>query len=47
MPTWRNFKKNAYRCGLYEAQDVLVEIDNVDLIYLDITAWGAWLGKTG
>jgi hypothetical protein len=45
MPTWRNFRKNAYRCGLYEAQDVLVEIDDVDLIGLDITTWGAWLGE--
>jgi spore maturation protein CgeB len=39
MPTWRNFRKNAYRCGLYEAQDVLVEIDDVDLIPLEM-AWG-------
>jgi spore maturation protein CgeB len=37
MPTWRKFKKNAYRCGLYEAQDVLVEIDDVDLIDLEMT----------
>jgi hypothetical protein len=44
MPTWRNFKKNAYRCGLYEAQDVLVEIDDVDLIRLDMS-WGAWLNE--
>jgi hypothetical protein len=42
MPTWRNFKKNAYRCGLYEAQDVLVEIDNVDLVHLEM-GWGARL----
>jgi len=45
MPTWRDFKKNAYRCGLYEAQDVLVEIDDVDLVSLDTTTWGAWLGE--
>lgn len=44
MPTWRNFSKTAYRCGLYEAQDVLGEIDDVDLIDLDMT-WGAWLGE--
>jgi Glycosyl transferases group 1 len=44
MPTWRNFKKNAYRCGLYEAQDVLVEIDDVDLIHLDM-GWGAWVDE--
>jgi Glycosyl transferases group 1 len=45
MPTWRNFANNAYRCGLYEAQDVLAEIDDVDLIRLDMTTWGAWLGE--
>jgi len=44
MPTWRNFKKNAWCCSLYEAQDVLVEIDNVDLIHLEM-GWGAWLGE--
>ena len=44
MPTWRNFRKNAYRCGLYEAQDVLVEIDDVDLIPIERT-WGAWLDE--
>jgi spore maturation protein CgeB len=45
MPTWRDFRKHAYRCGLYEAQDVLVEIDDVDLIRLNITNWGEWLGE--
>ena len=45
MPTWRKFKKNAYRCGLYEAQDVLVEIDDVDLIELDMS-WGGWFDET-
>jgi len=44
MPTWRNFRKNAYRCGLYEAQDVLVEIDDVDLIPLEMT-WGSRLNE--
>jgi Glycosyl transferases group 1 len=44
MPTWRNFAKNTYRCSLYEAQDVLVEIDDVDLIGLDLT-WGAWFSE--
>ena len=29
--------KKAYRCGLYEAQDVLLEIDDVGLIRLDTT----------
>src|SRR5271170_2342892 len=40
MPTWRNFTRRPYRCGSYEAQDVLVEIDDVDLVHLDIT-WAA------
>jgi hypothetical protein len=44
MPTWRNFRKNAYRCGLYEAQDVLAEIDDVDFIPIERT-WGAWLDE--
>jgi hypothetical protein len=44
MPTWRNFKKNAYRCGLYEAQDVLAEIEDVDLIHLEMGS-GAWLDE--
>ena len=35
MPSWRNFRKVAYQGGLYEAQDVLCEIDDVDLICLD------------
>src|ERR1700733_418885 len=50
MPTWRNLTKNVYRCGLYEAQDILCEIDDVDLICLDrdIDSWEtlfkkAWL----
>jgi len=40
VPTWRNFTRKAHRCGLYEAQDVLVETDDVDLICLDMS-WGA------
>lgn len=35
MPTWRNFTRNANQCSLYEAQDVLVEVDDVDLICLE------------
>ena len=45
MPTWRNFTKRAFRCGLYEAQDILVENDDVDLVHLDMT-WGAWFKET-
>jgi hypothetical protein len=47
MPTWRNFAREAFRCSRYEAQDVLVEIDDVDLICLDmnLAAWfkESWL----
>ena len=39
MPTARQFTKRAYQCSLYEAQDVLHEIDDVDLICLEPT-WG-------
>jgi hypothetical protein len=35
MPTARRFKKRAFQCGHYEAQDILHEVDNVDLIYLE------------
>ena len=34
MPSGRNFKKKTFLCGHYEAQDVLCEIDDVDLICL-------------
>jgi hypothetical protein len=34
MPTWRNFARMAFQCGRYEAQDVLVKSDHVDLIPL-------------
>ena len=44
MPTWRNFTRKAFRCALYEAQDVLAEHDDVDLIPLN-TAWGAWFDE--
>jgi Glycosyl transferases group 1 len=40
MPTWRNFTRRAHRCGLYEAQDVLVATGDVDLICLEM-GWGA------
>jgi hypothetical protein len=45
MPTWRTFTRQTFRCGLYEAQDVLLEIDDVDLICLDIS-WGKWFTET-
>jgi hypothetical protein len=34
MPSARNFKKKTFLCGHYEAQDVLREIDEVDLVCL-------------
>jgi hypothetical protein len=39
MPTFRNFTRRAFRCGLYEAQDVLASIDDVDFICLE-QGWG-------
>ena len=44
MPTWRNFTRRAYQCSLYEAQDVLAEMNDVDLIHLDM-GWGAWFDE--
>jgi hypothetical protein len=35
MPTARGLTKKAFQCGFYEAQDVLVENDAVDLIALE------------
>jgi spore maturation protein CgeB len=35
MATWRGFNKAAFRCGLYEAEDVLMDVDDVDLISLE------------
>ena len=32
MPTWREFSRVAFQCSRYEAQDVLVDIDDVDVI---------------
>jgi hypothetical protein len=34
MPTWRDFNRGAFQCGLYEAQDVFAETDAVDVISL-------------
>ena len=35
MPTWRGFSRRAFQCCSYEAQDVLVESDHVDLVSLE------------
>jgi len=40
MPSWRNISRRAHRCAFYEAEDVLAEIDDVDLICPDM-GWGA------
>jgi hypothetical protein len=48
MPTWRNFKRNVFQCGLYEAQDILAEVEDVDLICLNKsteTTANIWLRK--
>lgn len=34
MPTLRTFNRQVFRCGLYEAEDVLTQVDAVDLIPL-------------
>jgi len=34
MPTWRAFNRGAFQCGLYEAQDVIAQCGDVDLISL-------------
>jgi spore maturation protein CgeB len=39
MPSWRSFKKYAFQGALYEAQDVLLEVDDVDLICPE-PGWG-------
>src|SRR5262245_56993118 len=35
MPSARSFNRRAYQCSLYEAQDVLREVDDVDLVGLE------------
>jgi hypothetical protein len=35
LPTTRNFARNAFRCGMYEAEDVLADCTDVDLLYLE------------
>jgi len=35
LPTTRNFARNAFRCGMYEAEDVLADCADVDLLYLE------------
>jgi hypothetical protein len=35
MPTARRFARKAFQCGLYEAQDVLLQNDAVDLLELE------------
>ena len=39
MPSGRLFKKKIFLCGHYEAQDVLQEVDDVDLICLEPGPW--------
>jgi hypothetical protein len=35
MLTTRKFARNAFRCGFYEGQDVLADVDNVDFICVE------------
>ncbi len=35
MPTWRRFERFAYQSMVYEAEDVLTEVDDVDLFCLE------------
>jgi len=35
LPTTRGFARNAFRCGMYEAEDVFAECADVDLLYLE------------
>jgi hypothetical protein len=35
MPSWRRFRRDAFRCSLYEAEDVLAEVADVDMICLE------------
>lgn len=45
MPTWRNFSTNAFRGPLYEAQDVVASIDDVDLLHIEATPAFSWKEK--
>lgn len=42
MFTTRNYARNAWRCGFYEGQDILSEIDCVDLLSLNPTRAHQW-----
>ena len=42
MPTWRNLTKKVFRCSVYEAQDILCEIDDVDLVRPDKNLDKSW-----
>ena len=49
MPTTRTFSRKVFECGLYEAEDVLCDVDDVDLIGLEATpsfrARERWLNR--
>ena len=43
MPTWRQFSKHAFRSGMYEAQDVFANVDEVDLLHVESgPRWQLW-----
>jgi len=42
MPTWRAFNRAVYSCGLYEAQDVLVDTADVELLRMTARSGLRW-----
>jgi glycosyl transferase family 1 len=51
VPTWRAFNRGAFQCGLYEAQDVIAHVGDVELISVRAkpgTKWKEnWLKNVG
>jgi hypothetical protein len=45
MPTRRRICKQVFHCGLYEAEDVLVKTDDVDLIFLEADPQFQWRNR--
>jgi hypothetical protein len=39
MPTWRGFAQEAFRYGWYEAEDIISNSDDVDLIHVEPGKW--------
>ena len=46
MPTWRGVARMAFEAANYEAEDVFMEADHVDLFPLELNrAWASGLRK--